>query len=272
MLNPERVLEGREAFARLRIVLGELKPKTREIFLLNRLDGLSYTQIAVRYGLTPSAIEKHMMTALAHPPQTNEWLAMTPKQSQSPTDLEQEAARWVVRMHSDQVTIEDERAFARWIVESAAHRKEYDSQAATWASLGALSKDDEALKALSDLRAPVGRSLERRSMLAAAFAGALFLVAGGAAAWHSITSNQRYSTGLGEQQNIVLADGSQVTLNTDTTLRVELDGGERRVWLDHGQAFFHRSARTVSVRFVFSRAAAKRGPSVQLLMCARTTR
>ncbi|MEJ0023946.1 MAG: FecR domain-containing protein [Alphaproteobacteria bacterium] len=160
------------------------------------------------------------------------------KQSQSPTDLEQEAARWVVRMHSDQVTIEDERAFARWIVESAAHRKEYDSQAATWASLGALSKDDEALKALSDLRAPVGRSLERRSMLAAAFAGALFLVAGGAAAWHSITSNQRYSTGLGEQQNIVLADGSQVTLNTDTTLRVELDGGERRVWLDHGQAFF----------------------------------
>ncbi|MEJ0023945.1 MAG: sigma-70 family RNA polymerase sigma factor [Alphaproteobacteria bacterium] len=66
VLNPERVLEGREAFARLRIVLGELKPKTREIFLLNRLDGLSYTQIAVRYGLTPSAIEKHMMTALAH--------------------------------------------------------------------------------------------------------------------------------------------------------------------------------------------------------------
>jgi RNA polymerase sigma-70 factor (ECF subfamily) len=46
--------------------LAELKPKTREIFLLNRLDGLSYTQIAVRFGISPSAIEKHMIKALAH--------------------------------------------------------------------------------------------------------------------------------------------------------------------------------------------------------------
>lgn len=66
VLSPDRVLEGREAFSRLGSALKELKPKTREIFLLNRLDGLSYTQLAVRYGLTPSAIEKHMMTALAH--------------------------------------------------------------------------------------------------------------------------------------------------------------------------------------------------------------
>jgi RNA polymerase sigma-70 factor (ECF subfamily) len=64
--SPDRVLEGRETLARIAAALKELKPKTREIFLLNRLNGLSYTQIAVRFGLTPSAIEKHMITALAH--------------------------------------------------------------------------------------------------------------------------------------------------------------------------------------------------------------
>lgn len=62
----DRVLEGQEAFARLQEALRELTPKTREIFLLNRLDGLTYTAIAVRYGVTSSAIEKHMMRALEH--------------------------------------------------------------------------------------------------------------------------------------------------------------------------------------------------------------
>lgn len=66
VLTPQRVLEGREAIQRVVAALAELKPKTREIFLLNRLDGLSYTQIAVRFGVSPSAIEKHMIKALAH--------------------------------------------------------------------------------------------------------------------------------------------------------------------------------------------------------------
>lgn len=66
VIDAHRVLEGKQAFATLQRALLDLKPKTREIFLLNRLEGLTYTQIAVRYGLTPSAIEKHMIKALAH--------------------------------------------------------------------------------------------------------------------------------------------------------------------------------------------------------------
>ncbi|GAM99875.1 sigma factor of ECF subfamily [alpha proteobacterium U9-1i] len=64
--TPERVLEGKAAFARFESALAELKPKTRDIFLMNRMEGLSYTQIAVRLGVTPSAIEKHISTAIAH--------------------------------------------------------------------------------------------------------------------------------------------------------------------------------------------------------------
>ncbi|HEX8900197.1 RNA polymerase sigma factor [Vitreimonas sp.] len=66
VLTPARVLEGREAIARAAAALAELRPKTREIFLLNRMDGLSYTQIAVRFGISPSAVEKHMIKALSH--------------------------------------------------------------------------------------------------------------------------------------------------------------------------------------------------------------
>jgi RNA polymerase sigma-70 factor (ECF subfamily) len=66
MNSPERVCEGKDTLRRIEAALRELKPKTREIFLLKRLDGLSYTQIAVRFGLTQSAIEKHVIAALAH--------------------------------------------------------------------------------------------------------------------------------------------------------------------------------------------------------------
>lgn len=62
----DRVLEAKEALARLRVVLLELKPRTREIFLLNRLDGLSYTQIAVRFGMTNGGVEWHVTEALRH--------------------------------------------------------------------------------------------------------------------------------------------------------------------------------------------------------------
>lgn len=62
----DRVLEAKEALAHLKVVLRELKPRTREIFLLNRLDGLSYTQIAVRFGMTNGGVEWHMSEALKH--------------------------------------------------------------------------------------------------------------------------------------------------------------------------------------------------------------
>ena len=64
--TPARVFEGREALMRLATVLDELAPRTREMFLLNRLDGLSYTQLAARFGVTVSAVEKQMMKAIAH--------------------------------------------------------------------------------------------------------------------------------------------------------------------------------------------------------------
>lgn len=64
--TPDRVLEGKQAIARFEAALAGLKPKTRDIFLMNRMEGLSYTQIAVRLGVTPSAVEKHMSSAIAH--------------------------------------------------------------------------------------------------------------------------------------------------------------------------------------------------------------
>lgn len=40
-----------------------MPPRTREVFLLHRLEGLRYREIAVRLGISQSAVEKHMARA-----------------------------------------------------------------------------------------------------------------------------------------------------------------------------------------------------------------
>jgi transmembrane sensor len=57
--------------------------------------------------------------------------------------------------------------------------------------------------------------------------------------WYFSTGHANsYRTPIGAVATVPLSDGSKVTLNTDTRIRVELDTTMRRVKLDQGEAFF----------------------------------
>ena len=58
-------LESRETLRRLEQAMARLKPKTRDIFLAHRLEGLSYAEIAGRTGLSIKGVEKQMSKAIA---------------------------------------------------------------------------------------------------------------------------------------------------------------------------------------------------------------
>ncbi|NYT41045.1 sigma-70 family RNA polymerase sigma factor [Sphingomonas sp. R-74633] len=58
-------LEARDGLARVEAVMRRMKPKTREIFMAVRLDGMSYAEIAERTGMTVSGVEKQMAKAMA---------------------------------------------------------------------------------------------------------------------------------------------------------------------------------------------------------------
>ena len=64
--SPERILLGREAYARMVEALQELPERVRTIFVLNRFEELSAAQIARRLGVSVSTVEKDMMRAIAH--------------------------------------------------------------------------------------------------------------------------------------------------------------------------------------------------------------
>lgn len=61
---PDEVIAAR---ARLRVVeaaIAELPPRAREVFVMHRVDGMKYGEIAAALGISTSAVEKHMARAL----------------------------------------------------------------------------------------------------------------------------------------------------------------------------------------------------------------
>jgi RNA polymerase sigma factor (sigma-70 family) len=65
MLDPHRVAAGREALALLSSGLAELPERTRQIFLLFRYEQIDQRTIAESFGISVSAVEKHIYRAMA---------------------------------------------------------------------------------------------------------------------------------------------------------------------------------------------------------------
>jgi len=64
--DPFREVDARQELVRWNEVLKELMPKTLEIFLLNRVEGYSYRQIATDLGVPLWIVQKHMARAIRH--------------------------------------------------------------------------------------------------------------------------------------------------------------------------------------------------------------
>jgi len=62
--SPEYLLEAAEFEERLRSAIARLPEKNRTVFLLNRIDRLTYQEIADRIGISKKAVEKRMSKAL----------------------------------------------------------------------------------------------------------------------------------------------------------------------------------------------------------------
>lgn len=63
--SPDEELAADECLMRMRSALDGLHARTREVFFMHRLDGLTQPQIAQRFRISVSAVEKHIATALA---------------------------------------------------------------------------------------------------------------------------------------------------------------------------------------------------------------
>lgn len=150
-------------------------------------------------------------------------------------DISDAALGWVVRLHSGEATVDDQRAYEAWRGQSAEHEAAAVEAEALWDDAAHLRRDRR-----TGLIYP-GRDtalLSRRRLLTGAV-GIAVLGSGLAASrpWLRILGSD-YATATAETRSIDLPDGSRVILNARTAMDVDFDERARRVVLKEGQAFF----------------------------------
>jgi RNA polymerase sigma-70 factor (ECF subfamily) len=62
--SPERALDAEQIMAAVRLAIEALSPQCRNVFLLSRLDGFTYSEIAARCHISVKTVEKHVSRAL----------------------------------------------------------------------------------------------------------------------------------------------------------------------------------------------------------------
>jgi transmembrane sensor len=158
------------------------------------------------------------------------------------TALSDQAIDWVIRLNSGKATKRDRELAEQWQDRSLSHRKAFAEAEQLWLEMGEvlLSAEPVHIQAQAPVTAKPSRYLDKRfrGLAAAVILFALIAPFSGLSdRWFS-----DYYTGVGEQKTIALADGSQVTLNTDTALSVAFDASGRHLTLKRGQAVFNVAA------------------------------
>jgi transmembrane sensor len=178
--------------------------------------------------------------------------------SDTDTDaIETQAAAWFARQRRGGMSTVDEAAFAAWLSADAQHVVAYDAVLDGWRQVEQVRADpsiialrEAALRRRRIPRAAIGWSA---GALAASVALLLVLAPGlvpesrvyeravsliPAAQPLDDLRGELHATTLGETRAVSLPDGSVVTLDTDSSVRVAYADGTRLVMLEHGQAFF----------------------------------
>jgi transmembrane sensor len=154
--------------------------------------------------------------------------------------VRREAHHWSMRMHGDDAATH-RKAFEQWRTADPRHEAAYVRLEAQWRQAALLAQT-----AVGRARAlPQCRTVRSRSALGYALAMAVVVLAVGLGFWLRTPGGiQRHAPSaeiasrIGEIRTLRLADGSLVTLDTDSAVRVDYRPGARRVVLTRGRARF----------------------------------
>jgi transmembrane sensor len=185
--------------------------------------------------------------------------------------IEDRAAAWLAKRDAGGWSANDEAQLRQWIDASVAHRVAFLRLETVWNRAGRLRalgaglpagttpsrgkwrespffalqpsarwpQDPAGTPALPRAASAPGRIRPLfRSRILLVAASLLLLMSGAAVLLESSLGGPQYSTPVGGLASVPLADGSNVTLDTASRIRVQLWRSERRVHLLGGQAFF----------------------------------
>ena len=183
--------------------------------------------------------------------------------------LDAEAAAWVARFDAGDVSAKDQAEFQAWLNRSALHRQAIAEYGSFWSEFDKLGQLTASIGGERDLGEQAKPAFSETTLWLPALAASLVaLVMVGGFFLQEIperpssrpsvqqvqaalpSGKQSYATAIGGQKTFTLADGTAVTLNTNSRIDVELLGNRRDVHLVRGEAYFdvvHDKARPFTV-------------------------
>lgn len=147
--------------------------------------------------------------------------------------LASEAISWKVRLESSELTESELQSFFEWLESSPDHQASYVAAEQIWERGKVLA--NPRLECHLDKKTPKSRNGFLLAVSGVVASLILVVVIFGAP---SVDNIQSYQTMLGEQKELLLEDGSRISLSTDSQVLIEFDRKNRLVNLVRGEAFF----------------------------------
>ena len=147
--------------------------------------------------------------------------------------IEEISARWLLRREEADWSGEDQVELDKWLNSNMENKVAYWRLEHGWRKADRLA----ALQPFSPAPAHGPRLLWRISAAAAPLAACLILCVLTVSSV-DVARHKTYVTEIGAREIVPLADGTQIELNTATTLRTAVQGQVREVWLDQGEVYF----------------------------------
>lgn len=157
--------------------------------------------------------------------------------------IREAAAEWAVLLADDALDDGQQQVLQQWLQADARHADALAFAQRTWAALGSLPADKPARRRALPVAPELARYPRRHARLRRWGAAAcLALLLGGL----GLNQSERlllplladHRTASGEVRSLTLADGSEVTLDSASAIRLDYSAGQRRIELLAGAAIF----------------------------------
>ncbi len=161
-----------------------------------------------------------------------------------------EACEWLARMDGGELSELEKSELNKWVRKSDNNKKELERLAIIWDSIEDANlenvKFDVSNSELDQLHInTIEQSRKSKFKIFMSIAASLMLCIslGLIMHFHNLaqfkSTNGKYETGIGDQQTVELADGSEIRLNTNTLVEVNYYDGKRNIHLYKGEAHFN---------------------------------
>ena len=164
---------------------------------------------------------------------------MNPNAQRADDEVSQ-AVRWCLRITEGDLSGVDRMELDLWLEANPVHRRLLTNAVEAWRAAKEQASSPEMLVLRSDAVADAQRAtaVRRRRLLIRWATAATVIIGIGLGGLWALDRPTAYVTGVGERQIVTLPDGSRLSLDALTRIKVHYSTNRRQFWLEQGRAKF----------------------------------